>query len=81
MGFPVGADGKEPACNARDSGLILGWEDPLEKKMASHQSGHHVFSSTTWLGFQYLQNSSKDMAQNVSYSHEEELKTLDFVQG
>ena len=36
MGFPVGADGKEPACNARVSGLILGWEDPLEKEMASH---------------------------------------------
>ena len=34
MGFPVGADGKEPACNARVSGLILGWEDPLEKEMA-----------------------------------------------
>ena len=24
MGFPVGSDGKESACNARDSGLITG---------------------------------------------------------
>ena len=24
MGFPGGSDGKESACNARDSGLILG---------------------------------------------------------
>ena len=29
---------KESACNAGDLGLILGWEDPLEKGMASHTS-------------------------------------------
>ena len=28
---------KESACNAEDSGLIPGWEDPLEKEMATHQ--------------------------------------------
>ena len=32
MGFPGGSDGKESACNAGD----LGWEDPLEKGMATH---------------------------------------------
>ena len=26
MGFPGGSDGKEPACNAEDPGLILGLE-------------------------------------------------------
>ena len=38
--FPGGSDGKESACNARDLGLILGWEDPLEKRMATHSSFH-----------------------------------------
>jgi len=33
-----GSDGKESACNAGDPGLILGWEDPLEKGMATHFS-------------------------------------------
>ena len=31
--FPGGSDGK--ACNARDPDSILGWEDPLEKEMAT----------------------------------------------
>ena len=30
------SDGKESVCNAGDPGLILGWEDPLEKEMATH---------------------------------------------
>ena len=38
LGFPGGSDGKEYACNAGDSGLISGWEDPLEKGMATHSS-------------------------------------------
>ena len=38
MGFSGGSDGKESACNAGDPGLILGWEDPLEKGMATHSS-------------------------------------------
>ena len=38
MGFPGGSAGKESSCNAGDLGLILGWEDPLEKGMASHTS-------------------------------------------
>ena len=29
---------KESACNAGDLGLILGWEDTLEKGMATHSS-------------------------------------------
>ena len=29
--FPGGSDGKVFACNTGDLGLILGWEDPLEK--------------------------------------------------
>jgi len=33
-GFPGGSDGKEFTCNAGD----LGWEDPLEKEMATYSS-------------------------------------------
>ena len=31
-----GSDSKESACNAGDPGSIPGWEDPLEKEMATH---------------------------------------------
>ena len=34
--FPGGSDGKQSTCNAGDSSLILGWEDPLEKDMDTH---------------------------------------------
>ena len=45
-GFPGGSVGKESACSAGDPGLgrrtpgvrFLGWEDPLEKEMATHSS-------------------------------------------
>ena len=34
--FPDGPDNKESACSARDQVQSLGWEDPLEKEMATH---------------------------------------------
>ena len=37
-GFPVGSDGRESARSAEDLGLILGWEDPLEKGMSTWSS-------------------------------------------
>ena len=37
-GFPGSSDGKASASNAGDLGSILGWEDPLEKGMATHSS-------------------------------------------
>ena len=40
-GFPGGASGKNPPDNAgdvRNIGLVPGWEDPLEKEMATHSS-------------------------------------------
>ena len=39
-GFLCGSVGKEYACNAGDLASIpgLGWEDPLEKGMATHSS-------------------------------------------
>ena len=38
QGFPHGSDDKESAFSARDPGSIPGWEDPLEKGMATHSS-------------------------------------------
>ena len=35
LGFPGGSVGKESVCNAGDAVLSLGWEDPLEKEMAT----------------------------------------------
>ena len=36
QGFPPSSASKESPCNAGDLGSILGWEDPLEKEMATH---------------------------------------------
>ena len=36
--FPGGSDSKESACNAETWVQSLGWENPLEKKMATHSS-------------------------------------------
>ena len=39
--FSADSDGKEYACNAGDTEVAdstLGWEDPLEKGMATHSS-------------------------------------------
>ena len=38
MGFHSGSDGKESACNVETQVRFLGWEDPLEKEMATHTS-------------------------------------------
>ena len=34
----LGSDGKESACNSGDMVQFLGWEDPLEKGIATHPS-------------------------------------------
>ena len=38
MDFPGGSDDKASAYNVGDPGSILGWENPLEKEMATHSS-------------------------------------------
>ena len=41
VGFPGGTSGKEPPASSgdiRDAVGSLGWEDPLEKEMATHSS-------------------------------------------
>ena len=57
-GFPCGSAGKQSTCNARDLGLIPGWEDPLEKGKAIHSSilawriqihrWHHTYGRKQW---------------------------------
>ena len=37
-GFPDSSGGKESARSAGDLGSILGWEDPLETRKATHSS-------------------------------------------
>ena len=36
--FPGDSDSKDSACNAGDPGSIVGWEDTMEKGMATHYS-------------------------------------------
>ena len=36
--FPCGSVGKESACNVETWVQYLGWEDPLEKEMATHSN-------------------------------------------
>ena len=36
--LPWWLSGKEPTCLCRKPGKSLGWEDPLNKKMATHSS-------------------------------------------
>ena len=38
LGFPGGSVVKNLPANAGDTGSIPGWEDPLEKEMATHSS-------------------------------------------
>ena len=38
QGFPSGSRVKNPSVNAGDKDSIPGWEDPLEKEMASYSS-------------------------------------------
>ena len=38
LSFPGGSDSKESTCSVRDRVRSLGWEDPLEKGMATHSS-------------------------------------------
>ena len=38
QGFSGGSKGKESACNAGDLVRSQGWEDPLQKEMATHSS-------------------------------------------
>ena len=37
-GFPGALEGKASTCNARDPAWSLGYEDPLEKEIATHSS-------------------------------------------
>ena len=36
--FPGSSEGKESVCSLGDLGSVPGWENPLEKEMATHSS-------------------------------------------
>ena len=48
LGFPGGSDGKASAYNVGDRIWSLGWEDPLEKEMATHYSTLAWKTPWTW---------------------------------
>ena len=48
MGFSGGSDGKESPCSTGDWVQSLGWEDPLEKGMATHSSFLFFFFFYFW---------------------------------
>ena len=53
MGFPGASDGKDSVCSAGD----LGWEDPLEKGMATHSSilvWRNPWTEEPWWGYSSL---------------------------
>ena len=69
LSFPGGSDGKESACNEETWVWSLGWEDPLEKEMATHSS---IFAwSIPWteeaggLQFMELQRVGHDWETNT----------------
>ena len=56
LDFPGGSDGKASVYNVRDLGSILGWEDSLEKEMATH-------SSTLALKIPWMEEPGRSLAQ------------------
>ena len=44
LGFSGWSDDKESVCNAGDPGLTPGWENPLEKEMATHSQYSIMYS-------------------------------------
>ena len=81
-GFPDSSVGKESACNAEDLGLIMGWEDPLEKQTGYplQYSGlenfmvcivHGVAKSRTWLSDFHITSPPKLI--NTFVEHEREM--------
>ena len=46
--FPGGSDGKEFVCSAGDQVRFLGWEDPLEKGMATHAMENPLDRGAWW---------------------------------
>ena len=48
VGFPDSSVGKESACSSGDLVRLLGWEDPLEKRQATHSS---ILGLPLWLSW------------------------------
>ena len=57
LGFHCGSAGKKSTCNVGGQGLILGWEDPLEKGQTTHS-----------LQYAGLENSMDCIVQGIAKS-------------
>ena len=80
MNFPVGSDGKEPACNARVSGLIPGLGRSPGEGTGSPLvwSSCNLFLQPVW-DFSICKIAQKIWLRMLSIAPEKELKVLDFV--
>ena len=70
MGFPGDSDGKEFTCNAGDQVQSLGWEDPLEKEMATHSSV---------LAWEFHGQKSLEGSQRVKYGLSDQNFTVNHI--
>ena len=79
MNFPVASDGKEPACNARVSGLIAGLGRSPEEGNGTPLvwSSYNLLLPPVW-DFSVCKITQKIWLRMLSIAHEKELKVLDY---
>ena len=67
--FPDGSVGKESFCNVGGLVQALGWEDPLEKDMASHSStlAWEIPWTEEPAGVQSMGSQERDMTEQLSH--------------
>ena len=66
-GFPGGSDGKESACNGETWVQSLGWEDPLEKELATHSRPGESHEQRSLEGYSPWDPES-DMTEPLTYT-------------
>ena len=70
-GFPGGSGGEESAFSGRDRVQSLGWEDPLEKGMATCSS--ILAQRIPWTEepgeLQFMQSKESDTAERLTYNN------------
>ena len=71
LGFLGVSRVKNPLANARDSGLSIGQEDALEKKVATHSSvlaWRILWTNRTWWATVHGVTKESDMTEQLNYS-------------
>ena len=71
MGLPRLLSGKESACNAGDAVQSLGWEDPLEKEMATEFSilSGECHGQRSLVGYSLWGCKESDMTEWLNNNH------------